>query len=233
MKPSSKLTAALLLGLMLAACGSAPKRTDGPKAPAAASQPDAPKPPDKGDPQARFDAALEQLKARQLQEAEASLVSLTQDFPQFSGPWTNLGIIYAKSNRKAQAAVAFNKAAVLNQENVVAFNWLGILARETNDYPRAQLAYEKVLKLDPDNALAHYNLAILLDEFLKRPADALPHYQEYQRLSGKQDLKVLAWVAEIEASMPKPAPAPVAAPVTVPPAATKPSVRPSNTESKP
>ena len=82
-------------------------------------------------------------------------------------------------------------------------------------YPRAQLAYEKVLKLDPDNALAHYNLAILFDEFLKRPADALPHYREYQRLSGKQDLKVMAWVAEIEASMPKPAPAPVAAPATV------------------
>lgn len=233
MKPSSKLTAALLLGLLLAACGSAPKRTDGPGTPPAARQPDAPKPPDKGDPQARFEAALAQLKAKQLQEAEESLVSLTKDFPQFSGPWTNLGILYAKSNRKPQAAVAFNKAAVLNQENVVAFNWLGILARETNDYPRAQLAYEKVLKLDPDNALAHYNLAILFDEFLKRPADALPHYREYQRLSGKQDLKVLAWVAEIEASMPKPAPAPVAAPATVPPAANKPSVRPSNAESKP
>lgn len=234
MTPSTKLTATLLLGLLLAACGSAPKKTDGPRTPSAAtSQPEAPKPPDKGDPQARFDAALAQLQARQLQEAEESLVSLTQDFPQFSGPWTNLGILYAKSNRKAQAAVAFNKAAVLNQENVVAFNWLGILARETNDYPRAQLAYEKVLKLDPDNALAHYNLAILLDEFLKRPVDALLHYQEYQRLSGKPDLKVLAWVAEIEASTPKPAPAAVAAPVTAPPAATKPSVRPSNTESKP
>jgi tetratricopeptide (TPR) repeat protein len=231
MKPSSKLTATLLLSLMLAACGSAPKKTDGPTAPAV-GQAEAPKPPDKGDPQARFNAALEQLKTKQLQEAEQSLVSLTQDFPQFSGPWTNLGIIYAKSNRKPQAAIAFNKAAVLNQENVVAFNWLGILARETNDYPRAQLAYEKVLKLDPDNALAHYNLAILFDEFLKRPADALPHYREYQRLSGRQDLKVLAWVAEIEASMPKPAPAPVATPSPAPPAAAKPSVRPSDSESK-
>ena len=65
---------------------------------------------------------------------------------------------------------ALAKAAALNPDNKVAFNWLGILARETNDYPRAQLAYEKVLKLDPDNALAHYNLAILFDEFLKRPA---------------------------------------------------------------
>jgi len=235
MKPSSKLTAALLLGLLLAACGSAPKKGgDNPSTPV--GQTEAPKPPDKGDPQKRFAVALEQLKAKQLQEAEESLTSLTQDFPQFSGPWTNLGIIYAKSNRKPQAAVAFNKAAVLNQENVVAFNWLGILARETNDYSRAQMAYDKVLKLDPDNALAHYNLAILLDEYLKRPVDALPHDEEYQRLSGKQDLKVLAWVAEIEANQPKPAPA--AAEAAAPAAAATPSdkakasARPSNTEPK-
>lgn len=208
MKASNKLALALALTAALGACKMAPSKPAPPDRPGASAT--APKPPDKGDPQARFKVALEQLKAKQVQEAEEALVALTKDFPEYSGPWTNLGIIYANSNRKPQAAVAFNKAAILNQENTVAFNWLGILARETRDYPRAQMAYEKVLKLDPDNALAHYNLAILLDEYLKRPADALPHYKQYQRLSGKQDLRVLAWVAEIEANAAKAAPPPAA-----------------------
>lgn len=213
-KPLRELALALALTAALAACKTAPTQplSSPPGAPTAT----APKP-DKGDPQARFNAALAQMKAKQFQEAEQEFQALTKDFPEYSGPWTNLGIIYANSNRKPQAAVAFNKAAILNQDNVVAFNWLGILARETRDYPRAQMAYDKVLKLQPDSALAHYNLAILLDEHLKRPMDALPHYKEYQRLSGKQDLKVLAWVAEIEANAAKAVPPPAAAPAATAP----------------
>ncbi|AXQ27654.1 hypothetical protein D0B54_02765 [Solimonas sp. K1W22B-7] len=218
MKASSKhrlqLALVLALGAALGAC-----KTTGPSLPdRPAAETGKPKPPDKGDPQARFKAALEQLKGKQFAEAEQALVELTKDFPEYSGPWTNLGIIYFNSNRKGPAAAAFNKAAVLNQDNVVAFNYLGMLARETRDYPRAQMAYDKALKLQPDNALVHLNLAILLDEYLKRPADALPHYKEYQRLSGKQDLRVLAWVAEIEANAAKAAPAPAVAPAAAAPA---------------
>lgn len=216
MKASSKLQLALVLalGAAVSACKTAPSKPEPPDRPGAEAT--APKPPDKGDPKARFASALELLKAKQFQESEEALLALTKDFPEYSGPWTNLGIIYFNSNRKGPAAAAFNKAAVLNQDNAVAFNYLGMLARETKDYPRAQMAYEKALKLEPDNALVHLNLGILLDEYLKRPADALPHYKEYQRLSGKQDLKVLAWVAEIEANAAKAAPPPAAAPAVAP-----------------
>jgi tetratricopeptide (TPR) repeat protein len=228
LQPLLKPALAAMLALVLAACGTATRKPDRPAPPVAGAPVKAP---DKGDPQARFQAALEQLKAKQFSEAEAALVALSKDFPEFSGPWTNLGIIYANSNRKPLAMAAFNKAAVLNQENAVAFNWLGILSRETRDYARAQAAYERVLKLQPNHALAHYNLAILLDEHLKRPADALPHYREYQRLAGKQDLKVLAWVAEIEATAARQAPAPTvpatAAPATAPRAATRSNARPA------
>lgn len=216
MKASSKLQLALVLalGAAVSACKTAPSKPEPPDRPGAEAT--APKPPDKGDPKARFASALELLKAKQFQESEEALLALTKDFPEYSGPWTNLGIIYFNSNRKGPAAAAFNKAAVLNQDNAVAFNYLGMLARETRDYPRAQMAYEKALKLEPDSALVHYNLAILLDEYLKRPADALPHYKDYQRLSGKQDLKVIAWVAEIESNIAKAAPPPAAAPAVAP-----------------
>ena len=161
-------------------------------------KPAAPKPPDKGDPQARFEQALEQLKTNQGAEAEASFAALVQDFPEFAGPWTNLGIIYAKSNRAPQALNAFNKAVERNKYDATAYNWLGILYRQQRDYARAEKAYLAAVDAKPDFGLAHLNLAILYDEFMKRPADALPHYKEYQRFGGKDDLRVSAWIADIE-----------------------------------
>ena len=166
--------------------------------------------PDKGDPQARFDAALTLWRNNQIGEAEEAFVSLAQDFPQHAGPWTNLGILYAISNRREQAVGALTKAASLNPKNKVAYNWLGILSRESGDLNRARLAYDKALQLDPDYALAHYNLGLLLDAHLKQPAAALPHYRAYLQDGAADDLRVLAWIAEIEAAA-RPAPQPPAA----------------------
>ncbi len=159
---------------------------------------EAPKPPDKGDPQARFDQALTQMKGNQAAEAEASLTSLIQDFPEFAGPWTNLGILYAKSNRAPQAINAFNKAIERNDDDATAYNWLGILYRQQRDYGRAEKAYKAAIDAKPDLGLAHLNLGILYDEYLQRPMDALAQYKEYQRLGGKDDLRVSEWIAEIE-----------------------------------
>lgn len=215
MKASSKLLLVLLLGSTLSACGLMPQK--GSETPGTTQAPVAPKPPDKGDPQARFNAALDLWKQNQIAETETALKELTTDFPQYSGPWTNLGILYAKSNRRDLALAALNNATTLNADNDVAFNWLGMLYREGRDYNRALTAYNRALKINPNSALAHYNLAILLDEHLKQPQQALPHYSAYQKLSGKQDLKVLAWVAEIEAKAKAATPAPAAA--VTPPAA--------------
>jgi hypothetical protein len=38
---------------------------------------------------------------------------------------------------------------------------------------------------------------------MKQPAQALPHYKNYQTLTGGNDLRVLPWIAEIEANQPK------------------------------
>jgi tetratricopeptide (TPR) repeat protein len=160
--------------------------------------------PDKGDPRARFNAALDLWRQNQIAEAEDAFKALVEDFPDHAGPWTNLGILFAKSNRREQAIGALGKAATLNPQNKVAFNWLGILHREAGNLERARQAYERALTIDPDYALAHYNLGVLLDAHLKRPADALPHYRDYLRLAKTDDLRVMAWIAEIEAAMPSP-----------------------------
>lgn len=193
-----------LLCLGLSACGATQTRPDAPDTGATAAVPD------KGDPKSRFAAALDLQKQNQIAEAEQAYVALTTDFPDHAGPWTNLGIIYAKSNRRPQAIDALLKAATLNGQNKIAFNWLGILYRETGDLNRSRLSYEKALGIDPDYALAHYNLGVLLDAHLKQPVAALPHYKAYQQAGHAEDLRVMAWVAEIEAAEAARLPAPAA-----------------------
>jgi Flp pilus assembly protein TadD len=206
-------TVLLALCLGLAACGMIKPR---PEAPGQADGPSAAVP-DKGDPATRFAAALALQKQNQVAEAEEALKSLTTDFPDHSGPWTNLGIIYARSNRRDLAINALLKAATLNDSNKIAFNWLGILYRETGDLNRSRLSYEKALKIDPNYALAHYNLGVLLDAHMKQPLSALEHYKAYQQAGHADDLRVMAWVAEIEAAEAAKAPAPAApAPGTAP-----------------
>jgi tetratricopeptide (TPR) repeat protein len=157
---------------------------------------------DKGDPDARFKQALELLKQNQPQDAETALVDLSKDFPQFSGPFADLGIVYAKSKRVQPAIQAFTRAAIANPQNALAYNWLGILLRESNDYVRAEQAYKKALSINPNHVAANLNLGILYDAYMKRPQDALPYYKNYLRLGGQDDLRVLVWIAQIEKTSP-------------------------------
>ena len=215
--------AALLCSVLLAGCGSAAKIPAGGKKPAASSQakPAAPTP-DKGDPQARLNAGLDLMKSGDIQEAEKAFVELTKDFPEFGGPWTNLGILYAKSKRRDQALSAFTRASQLNANNAVAFNWLGILSREGGDYARARQSYERALQITPNDALTRLNYGILLDQYLKQPQAALEQYKQYLALAQKEDLRVIAWIAQIEAQIAAAQPAPAAAAPAAGPA-TKPA----------
>ncbi len=202
--PPAVRIAAALLALTLGACSS----LSGPKLPERPQPSGETSEVDKGDPQARFAEAMALWQQNQNAEAEAAFDALSRDFPDFAGPWTNLGILYAKSNRREQAISALSKAATLNPDNKIAFNWLGILYRESGDLNRAQLAYEKALAIDPNYALAHYNLGVLLDAHLKRPLDAVAHYRAYQSLHREDDLRVMAWIAAIDAAATPATPAP-------------------------
>ncbi|MGH8505291.1 MAG: tetratricopeptide repeat protein [Stenotrophobium sp.] len=199
------LRQALLLAMLalLGACSSVIKPgTTAPAAQAATTaKPQPAKPvPDKLDADGRFNAALDLMKQQQIPEAEKAFGDLARDFPQYSGPLTNLGILYARANQPQQAIGAFSRAVVVNPQNAVAYNWLGVLYRQSGNYLRAEQAYKQALDIDANDAEAHLNLGILYDSYLKRPADALAQYKEYQRLDGMKDLRVSAWVAELEKS---------------------------------
>lgn len=210
-----RLALATLVAAALSACGSKATRPDRPTRAVTppAEEPTQP-PADKGDPEGRFAEALELMKQKKAKEAEAAFMALAQDFPEFSGPQANLGILFAKSNRRDAAIAAFTRAATANGQNASAFNWLGILNREAGNYVRARESYEKAISVKSDYAAARLNLGLLLEDHLKQPAEAVAQYREYYRITGGKDLRVLPWIAEIEARQAAVTPAPAAAPTT-------------------
>jgi tetratricopeptide (TPR) repeat protein len=228
MKRSSKGLVFVLAATLVAGCAQFGQKGAG-KAPARKPTPGATTAvPSKGDPQSRFSASLQLMKEKKYPEAEAGLVALANDFPQFSGPLTNLGIIYAKTNRRDQAMLVLTKATVANSRNPVAWNWLGMMQREGGSGAAAERSYLKALEAKPDYALAHLNLGILYDNYLGRPADALVHYRQYQQLAGRDDLRIAAWIAEIESRTPVSKPQ-MAAPQAAQPTLAKPKEEPKGT----
>ena len=199
----------LLLIAALAACSSGPPRRGG-SAPSLSKQTSvstpAAKPPvpaaakNTGDANARFNAALKLMRDKQPQEAQAAFLSLSKDFPEFSGPLTALGILYAQGKQRDQALASFAKAAAANPGNAVAWNWLGSLYRENKDFKHAEEAYRKALAARSNYAAAHLNLGILYDVSMRRPQDAIAEYREYQRLAGDQNLMVAVWIKELESN---------------------------------
>ena len=205
----------VLLALALAACSApGPKRpqVDRPASPspAAATAPTAVAAPsaNKGDPDLRFQEALALMKARRYPEAQAAFLALSTDFPDFSGPLTDLGILYAQGRQHELAVASLTRAIKANPGNAVAHNWLGTLHRESGDFIRAEQSYRRAIAARPDYTPAYLNLAILYDVALHRPREALATYQDYQRRLGHEDLIVAAWIRDLEARL-QPAPAPV------------------------
>jgi tetratricopeptide (TPR) repeat protein len=202
MKRCAETAAAVLL---LAACsGPAPRQYGTPAhsnsaaalavKPAPAATADAVK----GEPEQRFQAALKLMKDKQPQEAKDAFAGLAKDFPQYSGPLNDLGVLQAQGRQRDQAIASFARAIAADGKNAFAWGWLGILYREAGDYAHAEQAYRKAIELKPEDAAAHLNLAILCDVYLGRPAEALVQYREYQRIAGSGNLMVGVWIRQLE-----------------------------------
>lgn len=199
----SSLVVVLAASLLLSACGSVgPERVAAvPRVkPAAGTLAGADKAEaGKGDAQQRFAAALQLMRDGERDQAREALVALCRDFPQFSGPPTDLGILYAQSKQRGAAIESFKKAVAANARNTVALNWLGVLYRETGDFARAETAYQQAISAKPDEAAAYLNLAILYDVSMRRTQDALAQYRRYQQVAqGKDSPMVAVWIKELE-----------------------------------
>ena len=149
-----------------------------------------------------YQTALESMQAERWSEARELLTQITTQQPSLSGPWTNLGITQTMLGDHASAENSFKEAIDANSHNIEAYNQLGMLYRRHGRLDEAQFIYEEALRRDPDNTNIHWNLGILYDRYRPNPHQALQHYQRYQQLTGSDDPRLLAWIAELDARGP-------------------------------
>lgn len=149
-------------------------------------------------PEAAFFQALALMEKGQWAAAETAFLALSTRFPDYSGPWTNLGFIAAAKGDDAEAVRHLEKAIAVNPENAVAMTALGTLLYRRGDHSGALAWNQRAISLRPDYADAHLNLAVLFDKALHQPSLALQHYRRYQSLTLDEDLAVAAWILELE-----------------------------------
>lgn len=148
--------------------------------------------------QRSYEAALAAMRSEDWLQAELELDQLIADEPGFPGPYVNLALIYEREGRSREAREALEQALAIAPGFPPANNELGRILREQGDFTAAEAAYERALATDPANAIAHLNLGILLDVYLRRPSDALNHYNQYQATRTEPDETVSRWIVDLE-----------------------------------
>ncbi len=148
--------------------------------------------------QRSYDAALAAMRSENWVQAELELEQLIADEPGFPGPWVNLALIYEQGGRRREARQALEQALAIAPGFPGANNELGRMLREAGDFAGAEAAYRRALATEPSNAIAHLNLGILLDVYLRRPADALDHYNQFQATRSEPDGTVSRWIVDLE-----------------------------------
>jgi Tfp pilus assembly protein PilF len=141
--------------------------------------------------------AMTSMRAENWLQAELELEQLTKEFPAYPGPFVNLALVYLKDKRLDDARAALDRALALDPGHAAANTQLGILLREQGKFHEAEQAYRKALVTDPNHALAHYNLGVLLDLYLRKPAEAVEHYEAYQSSLAAPDEKVSRWIVDL------------------------------------
>jgi len=141
--------------------------------------------------------AVAAMRAENWLQAELELEQLTKEYSGYPGPFVNLALVYLKDGRRDDARAALDRALAIDPGHAAANTQLGVLLREEGKFQDAERAYRKALATDPNHALAHYNLGVLLDVYLRKPAEALEHYELYQSSLAAPDETVGRWIVDL------------------------------------
>jgi Flp pilus assembly protein TadD len=206
----SRIFCLCLIALALAGCATSPNttartsRSTTPAKQTKTAQPQKTPEPPKIEPKVSAESrqsykhALDALKAEKYPEAERILLALTAREPKLAGPYANLGIVYARTGRSAQAVESLRKAIDLNPDNAAYHNELGLVFRQDGKFDEARRAYAKAIDIKPDYAYAHLNIGILYDLYLQEGQKALPHYERYRELAPNEAGTVSKWIVELQ-----------------------------------
>jgi len=96
---------------------------------------------------------------RDVEDAEALLLRVTERAPDYAEAWQDLAALYLREKKWVKSADAFRKATKLQPENDKA--WAGLAdSLAQAGYPEKSVeAYRKTVELNPSNGYAHMGLA--------------------------------------------------------------------------
>ncbi|MGH8326545.1 MAG: tetratricopeptide repeat protein [Steroidobacteraceae bacterium] len=189
----------VLLLAVLAACSVTPQRAAQPVRPATAvAHPGSVAGPPPVPPEARdeFDKALVLAHGGNDAAAEAQLASLAQQYPQFSTPLVDLGILHRKDGNLDAAAKVLEDAVARNPHSAAAWTELGVTQRLGGKFQDAEQSYARAIAADPAYAPAYRDRGVLRDLYLDQPVAALTDFQRYRKLDGGDKLAAM-WIAEL------------------------------------
>jgi tetratricopeptide (TPR) repeat protein len=146
---------------------------------------------------AAYERAVAAMRGENWLEAELELEQLTLEHPDYPGPHVNLALVYLHDGRRDDARKELDRALGVDPGHAAANTQLGILLRENGEFAAAEAAYRRALETDSGHALAHYNLGVLLDIYLRRPAEALQHYEAYQATLAQPNETVGRWIIDL------------------------------------
>jgi tetratricopeptide (TPR) repeat protein len=146
---------------------------------------------------AAYQRAIAAMRSENWLEAELELGQLTLEQPAYPGPHVNLALVYLHDGRREDARAALERALELEPGHAAANTQLGIMLREDGKFAEAEAAYRRALATDSEHAIAHYNLGVLLDIYLRRTAEALEHYEQYQASLTEPNETVGRWIIDL------------------------------------
>jgi Flp pilus assembly protein TadD len=155
-----------------------------------------PKPPARAN--SEYARALTLMRGGDPTQAILEMQVLTQSYPDYSGPYANLGILHRNANQLPESEAALAKATERAPWDAQTWSEYGLTLRQAGKFAEARAAYEHATKANPSYAPAHRNLGVLLDLFLDDPVTAQAELETYKTLTG-EDKPVSGWLAELRA----------------------------------
>lgn len=143
-----------------------------------------------------YQSALQLFAQRRYDQGIALLISVTEEAPEVTAPYIDLGIAYVLSGDLERAEAVLQTAAQLSPGHPIAHNELGIIYRKTGRFEEARASYERALETYPGFHYARRNLGVLCDLYLADLMCALEQYEAYMH-SVLEDSEVDIWIADI------------------------------------
>lgn len=171
------------------------------------------------DPQMRFMRGVILTEAGKTNEAIATFVKLTEDYPELPEPYNNLAVLYAGQSQFDKARAALEMAIRTNPSYATAHENLGDVYAKL-----ASQAYSKALQLDGNNAAVQPKLALIRELFAPGARGVKPTAPAAAAPAATAVAKAPAAAAPAPATAPAAAPAAPAAVAKSPAPAPAPAV---------